>query len=144
MKIGKIMNLKIRRLNRYSPFCEKLKGIKMCIQKVGNTLKKLPGNVTYFRKIRRDRLSWVKNCWFYWIWECANNQCYYALIPVHKDVIFVLVDLSLLIPIVCRRNATHCISPYAIVVCVCVCVSVCLCVCVCVCRVYETQKSGLR
>ena len=38
-----------------------------------------------------------------------------------------------------RRNATHCISPYAIVVCVCVsvcvcfcaCVSVCVCVCVC-------------
>ena len=27
-----------------------------------------------------------------------------------------------------RRNATHCISPYAIVMCVCVCVSVCVCV----------------
>ena len=38
-----------------------------------------------------------------------------------------------------RRNAMHCISAYAIVMCVCVCVCVCvclsvsLCVCVCVC-----------
>ena len=31
--------------------------------------------------------------------------------------------------IIIRRNATHCISPNAIVVCV--CVSVCVCVCVC-------------
>ena len=31
-----------------------------------------------------------------------------------------------------RRNATHCISPYAIVVCVCVCLCVCVLVCVCV------------
>ena len=43
-----------------------------------------------------------------------------------------------------RRNATHCISPYAIVVCVCVCVCVCLYVCVCVCRVCGRQKNGLR
>ena len=34
---------------------------------------------------------------------------------------------------VIRRNATHCVSPYAIVVCVCVCVFVCVCVCLCVC-----------
>ena len=27
------------------------------------------------------------------------------------------------------RNATHCIMPYAVVMCLCVCVSVCLCVC---------------
>ena len=32
-----------------------------------------------------------------------------------------------------RRNATHCISPYAIIVCVCVCLCVCVCVCVCLC-----------
>ena len=32
-----------------------------------------------------------------------------------------------------RRNGTHCISPYAIVVCVCVCLCVCVCVCLCVC-----------
>ena len=33
-----------------------------------------------------------------------------------------------------RRNATHCISPYAIVMCVCVCV--CLYVCVCMCAAF--------
>ena len=49
-----------------------------------------------------------------------------------------------------RRNATHCISPYAIVKCVCVsvCVSVCVCLCVCVsvcvCRVCGPQENGLR
>ena len=32
-----------------------------------------------------------------------------------------------------RRNATHCISPYAIVMCVCVCVCLCVSVCVCLC-----------
>ena len=37
-----------------------------------------------------------------------------------------------------RRNATHCISLYAIVMCVCVCV------CVCVCRVCGPQENGLR
>ena len=31
-----------------------------------------------------------------------------------------------------RRNVTHCISPYAIVMCVYVCVCVCVCQCVCV------------
>ena len=41
-----------------------------------------------------------------------------------------------------RRNATHCNSSYAIVVCVCVCV--CLSVCVCVCRVCGPQKNVLR
>ena len=41
-----------------------------------------------------------------------------------------------------RRNATHCISPYAIVICV--CVYVCLCVCVCVCSVCGPQENGLR
>ena len=35
--------------------------------------------------------------------------------------------------VIFRRNATHCTSPYAIVVCLCVCISVCMCVCVCVC-----------
>ena len=45
-----------------------------------------------------------------------------------------------------RRNATHCISPYAIVKCVCVCVRVCVCVCVCmcVCRAWGPQENGLR
>ena len=33
-----------------------------------------------------------------------------------------------IIRIVFRRNATNCISPYAIVICVCVCVRVCMCV----------------
>ena len=35
-----------------------------------------------------------------------------------------------------RRNATHCISPIAIVVCVCVCVDVYLSVCVCMPRLW--------
>ena len=39
-----------------------------------------------------------------------------------------------------RRNVTHCISPYAIVM----CVSVYVCVCVCVCRICEPQENGLR
>ena len=39
-----------------------------------------------------------------------------------------------------RRNATHCISSYAIVVCVSVCVSVCHCVCVCVPRLWMPGK----
>ena len=39
-----------------------------------------------------------------------------------------------------RRNATLCISPYAIVMCVCVCV----CVCVCLCRVCGPQENGFR
>ena len=51
-----------------------------------------------------------------------------------------------------RRNATHCISPYAIVMCVCVCVSVCVCLCVCVsvcvsvcvCHVCGYQENGAR
>ena len=38
-------------------------------------------------------------------------------------------------PIVFRRNATYCISHYAIIMCMCVCLCVCLCVymCMCVC-----------
>ena len=35
-----------------------------------------------------------------------------------------------------RRHATHCISPYAIVVCVCVC----MCMCVCVPRLWTSGK----
>ena len=35
--------------------------------------------------------------------------------------------------VIFRRNATHCISPYAIVVCECVCMCVCVCVCVSIC-----------
>ena len=31
--------------------------------------------------------------------------------------------------LVFRRNAMHCISPYAIVMCACVCLCVCVCVC---------------
>ena len=38
-----------------------------------------------------------------------------------------------------RRNATHCISPYAIDLCV--CVSVCVSVCLCVCRVCERHET---
>ena len=51
-----------------------------------------------------------------------------------------------------RRNPTHCILPYAIVMCVCVCVCAreCLCVCVCVCmprlwtsgKRFETETSS--
>ena len=43
-----------------------------------------------------------------------------------------------------RRNATHCISPYAIVMCVCVCVCLSVGVCVCVCRVCGPQENCLR
>ena len=45
-----------------------------------------------------------------------------------------------------RRNTTHCILPYAIVMCVCMCVCVCVCVtvCVCLCRVCGPQENGLR
>ena len=46
--------------------------------------------------------------------------------------------------IIFRRNATHCISPYAIVMCVCVCVCLyvrlCLCVCVCMPRLWTSGK----
>ena len=38
--------------------------------------------------------------------------------------------LALTVSAIFRRNATHCISPYAIVVCVWVCVCVCVCLCV--------------
>ena len=38
------------------------------------------------------------------------------------------------------RNATHCISPIAIVVCVCVCVTVCVCLCVCIPRLCTPGK----
>ena len=44
-------------------------------------------------------------------------------------IIIPLVDANLEWAVF-RRNATHCISPYAIVVCVSVCVSVCLFLCV--------------
>ena len=40
--------------------------------------------------------------------------------------------LTLLVTIF-RRNAMHCISPYAIVTCVCLCVCACACACACVC-----------
>ena len=45
--------------------------------------------------------------------------------------------------VIFRRNATHCISPYAIVICVCVCVclSVCMSVCVCVCSLVDLRKT---
>ena len=47
-----------------------------------------------------------------------------------------------------RRNSTHCISPYAIVVSVClymyVCVSVCVSLFVCVSCVCGRQENGLR
>ena len=43
-----------------------------------------------------------------------------------------------------KRNATHCISPYAIDVCLCVSVCVCVCVSVCACHVCERQENGLR
>ena len=48
--------------------------------------------------------------------------------------------------LVFRRNATHCILPYAIVVCVCVCMCVCVClyVSVCICRVCGPQENDLR
>ena len=49
---------------------------------------------------------------------------------------------ALFVFIIFRRNATHCISPYAIVMCLCVCV--CVCMCVCVCRVCGSQENGLR
>ena len=39
---------------------------------------------------------------------------------------------------VIRRNATHCISPYAIVMCVCVCV--CVSLCVCMLRLWTSEK----
>ena len=39
-----------------------------------------------------------------------------------------------------RRNATHCISPIAIVVYVCVCVCLCVCVCVCMPRLWTPGK----
>ena len=39
-----------------------------------------------------------------------------------------------------RRNTTHCISPYAIVVCVWVSVRVCVCACVCMPRLWTSGK----
>ena len=41
--------------------------------------------------------------------------------------------LSFFVSIIIKRNATHCISPYAIVVCVCMCMCLCVCLCVYVC-----------
>ena len=45
-----------------------------------------------------------------------------------------------IIPVIFRRNETHCISPYAIVVCVCVCVSVCVCLSVYMPRLWTSEK----
>ena len=39
-----------------------------------------------------------------------------------------------------RRNATHCISPYAIIVCMCVCVCVSVFLCVCMPRLWTSGK----
>ena len=52
-------------------------------------------------------------------------------------VVFGIFALALTI---FRQNATHCILPYAVVVCLCLSV----CVCVSVCRVCGRQENGLR
>ena len=58
------------------------------------------------------------------------------LLYVHNASVIHIKNLSTisvkLFRLVFRRNAAHCISPYAIAMCVCVCVCVCLSVCLCV------------
>ena len=65
--------------------------------------------------------------------DCRNLSCFFSLVAVK-------VTLKSPSCIIFRRNATHCISPDAIVVCVCVCVSVCRCAC----RVCGRQENGFR
>ena len=84
---------------------------------------------------------------------------------VYSDIVYVealrsmgWVTAACKLETIFRRNVTHCILPYAIVVCVCVYLCVCVCACVrarvracvcvsvceCVCHVCGPQENGLR
>ena len=77
---------------------------------------------------------------FYAGLSCVNNSshCRLALLMVRQQ------SISWRNAILCfvRRNATHCISPYVIVVCVCVsvCLSICVYVCVYMLRLWTSGK----
>ena len=61
--------------------------------------------------------------------DCFIGDLYLGCIMYADDLILISTSVSILQQMIFRRNAMHCISSYAIVMCVCVYLCVCLCVC---------------